>query len=61
MFGEKKMIRTSRKFSLLTLAIFLILCLFSTLPVMAVEKTQREMKIGIIGAMKPEVDILKKI
>lgn len=54
------MMRTGRKFSLLTLAISLMLCLLSMLPVMAAEKTQREMTIGIIGAMKPEVDILKK-
>ena len=41
-------------------ALFLVFCIFLSLPVMAAEKEQREMKIGIIGAMKPEVDTLKE-
>ena len=42
------------------IAICMMLCLFSTLPVMAAETSQMEIKIGIIGAMKPEVEILKE-
>ena len=45
---------------MLMLAVFLILCLFPTVPVMAAEKNQMEMKIGIIGAMASEVDSLKE-
>jgi adenosylhomocysteine nucleosidase len=41
-------------------AICLMLCFISTVPVMAAEKGQVEMKIGIIGAMESEVDFLKE-
>ena len=54
------MFRTSRRLSVLMLAVFLMLCLFPTVPVMAAEKNQMEMKIGIIGAMASEVDSLKE-
>lgn len=40
-------------------AICMILCFFSSLPVMAAENDQI-VKIGIIGAMKPEVDTLRE-
>jgi adenosylhomocysteine nucleosidase len=54
------MIRTRRRLSFLMLALFLMLCLFSTVPVMAAEKNQMEIKIGIIGAMESEVNSLKE-
>ena len=41
-------------------ALLLVVCVFLPLPAMAAEKEQREMKIGIIGAMKPEVDTLQE-
>ena len=54
------MIRTRRRLSFLMLALFLMLCLFSMVPVMAAEKNQMEIKIGIIGAMESEVNSLKE-
>ena len=54
------MIITIRRFSLPILAVFLLVCLFSTVPVMAAEKKPMEIKIGIIGAMDSEVNLLKE-
>ena len=43
-----------------TVFICMMLCVSLPLPVMAAENEQMEIKIGIIGAMKPEVDTLKE-
>ena len=42
------------------LTLYLMLCLFFSVPVMAAEKNQMEIKIGIIGAMESEVNSLKE-
>lgn len=57
---ENRLEKLSKLGDLLVVALFLVFCIFLSLPVMAAEKEQREMKIGIIGAMKPEVDTLKE-